>query len=295
MANTRQLAEPHRLFDFGDSERRYSRRPFLVFDVETNGGLGNVPEVRVVRLAWGLYDARGRERTFHDAIVAPDGFEISAEATRVHGVSTARARREGRPLAFLVVLVGAAACGENLESGRTCTTLCPLANETLRDTVFDPVAFDTSLSGFPLAGTTRPLLVATAPSPDSLDVRAVVAHGLLAFDWSVLDDEIHRIGLTSLAYGADVDGEDTARMMRAFYPGADSRLPGAHRHVLRRPMPARRGGVHDAADDVRACAALYFALRNRRRYRRIRARKEGAQAVSVRQRGAPQAGPNGPP
>lgn len=77
-------------------------------------------------------------------------------------------------LLALVLLVGAAACAEKLDSGATCTTLCPLANEQLRDTVFNPVALDTTLAGFPLAGATRPLLLATAPAPDSLDVRAVI-------------------------------------------------------------------------------------------------------------------------
>ena len=77
-------------------------------------------------------------------------------------------------LAALVLLAGAAACSEQLDSGATCSTLCPLQNEQLRDTVIDPVALDTTLAGFPVAGATRALLLATAPGPDSLDVRAVV-------------------------------------------------------------------------------------------------------------------------
>ncbi|GJG87659.1 hypothetical protein tb265_28400 [Gemmatimonadetes bacterium T265] len=85
-----------------------------------------------------------------------------------------RAARGGRVAALLALVVGAAACSEQLDSGATCTTLCPLANEQLRDTVFDPVALDTTLAGFPLAGATRALLVATAPAPDSADVRAVI-------------------------------------------------------------------------------------------------------------------------
>ena len=77
-------------------------------------------------------------------------------------------------LVALIVLVGAAACSEQLDSGATCSTLCPLKNEQLRDTVLDPVALDTSLAGFPLLGATRALLLATAPSPDSVDMRAVI-------------------------------------------------------------------------------------------------------------------------
>lgn len=78
------------------------------------------------------------------------------------------------PLLALAVLVGAAACAEQLDSGAACTTLCPLANEQLRDTVLEPVSLDTTLAGFPLTGAERPLLIAVGPGPDSLDVRAVV-------------------------------------------------------------------------------------------------------------------------
>lgn len=60
-------------------------------------------------------------------------------------------------------------------------------------------------------------------------------------------------------------------MMWKLYPGQDSRLPEAHAAVVGRAMPPREDGIHDAAEDVRACAALFFALRNRRRHRRTRA------------------------
>ena len=105
-------------------------------------------------------------------------FQRVAHAVRAsHHAPLARALRLHRRVALptaLVLLAGAGACSEKLDSGATCTTLCPLANEQLRDTVLDPVAFDTTLSGFPLLGANRPLLLATAPSPDSVDVRAVV-------------------------------------------------------------------------------------------------------------------------
>lgn len=98
----------------------------------------------------------------------------AACSVRVYiGRASSRSRRVAA-LAALALLVGAGACSEQLDSGATCSTLCPLANEQLRDTVLDPVALDTTLSGFPLTGATRPLLLATAGAPDSLDVRAVV-------------------------------------------------------------------------------------------------------------------------
>lgn len=178
--------------------------PYLVVDVETNGRFQDVPEVRIVRLAWGLYDTRGRERgAFHDAIVYPD-FEIPAEATAIHGITTARARAVGRPLADVL----------------------------------------------------RPFVAALAGG------RTLVAHGLQGFDWPVIAGELRRTGLTA-ALPAAIDGEDTARLFWARYPDLPrhaSRLPEAHRRVVGRPMAEREGGVHDAAADVRACAALFFAL-----------------------------------
>lgn len=83
------------------------RRKVLFFDCETTG-LPRVryfsPEVvddwpRLVQLAWARYDARGNEEEIRSAIVRPDGFTIPADATRIHGISQARALREGRDLA----------------------------------------------------------------------------------------------------------------------------------------------------------------------------------------------------
>jgi DNA polymerase III epsilon subunit-like protein len=78
----------------------------LVFDTETTGlpkqrgrpaeDVDNWP--RVVQLGWGIFDERGAELELHAAIVRPDGFSIPADAIRVHGITAARAAREGKPL-----------------------------------------------------------------------------------------------------------------------------------------------------------------------------------------------------
>ncbi len=82
-------------------------RKLLFFDCETTG-LPSVrwfsPEVvdewpRLVQLAWARYDARGNEEEARSYIVKPEGFRIPADATRIHGISHARAAREGRDLA----------------------------------------------------------------------------------------------------------------------------------------------------------------------------------------------------
>jgi DNA polymerase III subunit epsilon len=82
-------------------------RRLLFFDCETTGLPGVrwfSPEVadqwpRLVQLAWARYDARGREEEARSHIVKPEGFRIPADATKIHGISHARAVREGRDLA----------------------------------------------------------------------------------------------------------------------------------------------------------------------------------------------------
>lgn len=76
---------------------------YLVFDTETTGlpvrwdapvsDVDNWP--RLVQLAWVLYDAAGHEMKAADAVIRPEGFTIPYDATRVHGISTERAMREG--------------------------------------------------------------------------------------------------------------------------------------------------------------------------------------------------------
>lgn len=80
--------------------------PFVFFDTETTGrpksrtaplsDLGNWP--RIVQIAWMVTDLQGNEADAQCMIVQPDGFTIPADAARVHGISTERARREGVPL-----------------------------------------------------------------------------------------------------------------------------------------------------------------------------------------------------
>src|SRR6056300_966842 len=80
---------------------------FLIFDTETTGfpkdwnapitDLDNWP--RVVQLAWQIHDVNGALVEVQDHIIYPDGFDIPFNATKVHGISTERAKSEGKPLA----------------------------------------------------------------------------------------------------------------------------------------------------------------------------------------------------
>lgn len=79
---------------------------YIIFDTETTGlprsydapitDLDNWP--RLVQLAWQLHDAKGQLLSNHNFIVKPEGFTIPYNAEKVHGISTARATKEGHDL-----------------------------------------------------------------------------------------------------------------------------------------------------------------------------------------------------
>jgi DNA polymerase III epsilon subunit-like protein len=80
---------------------------YLVVDTETNDlprnwrapvtDLANWP--RVVQVAWLAFDVAGTETARSVHLIRPDGFSISEGARAVHGITTARAKRDGVPLA----------------------------------------------------------------------------------------------------------------------------------------------------------------------------------------------------
>ncbi len=79
---------------------------YLFFDTETTGlpknwkapvtDLNNWP--RLVQLAYLYYDSNGNKISGGDFIIKPEGFTIPADASRIHGISTERAIKEGKPL-----------------------------------------------------------------------------------------------------------------------------------------------------------------------------------------------------
>jgi len=79
---------------------------YLFFDTETTGlpknwkapvtNLNNWP--RLVQLAYLYYDQEGNQLSSGDYIIKPEGFTIPTEASRIHGITTERAIREGQSL-----------------------------------------------------------------------------------------------------------------------------------------------------------------------------------------------------
>ncbi len=83
---------------------------FLIFDSETTGlpkrwdapisAIENWP--RCVQLAWQLHDVAGQLIEHKDFIVTPEGFDIPYESEQIHGISTALAHDQGKPLKYVL-------------------------------------------------------------------------------------------------------------------------------------------------------------------------------------------------
>jgi DNA polymerase III epsilon subunit-like protein len=79
---------------------------YLFFDTETTGlprnwkapvtDTANWP--RMIQLAYYLADAEGNKLAEASVIIKPEGFTIPEEASRIHGITTERALKEGVPL-----------------------------------------------------------------------------------------------------------------------------------------------------------------------------------------------------
>jgi DNA polymerase III epsilon subunit-like protein len=76
---------------------------YLIFDTETSGlprdwkaAVSNVDNwPRLVQIGWLRCDESGQVLGSQQALIKPQGFRISAQATRLHGITTEQAQREG--------------------------------------------------------------------------------------------------------------------------------------------------------------------------------------------------------
>lgn len=72
---------------------------YLFIDTETTGTLktGRSPP-RLVEIAWLVYDVGEEIVERGDRIIYPEGFTITLSASKIHGITTGRARQVGVPL-----------------------------------------------------------------------------------------------------------------------------------------------------------------------------------------------------
>src|SRR3954470_15343922 len=106
--------------------------------------------------------------------------------------------------AFLLVL--SAACSENVTSSLGCPQLCSDQSATLQDTTLTGVlVLDSTLTGFPLAGTTRDFTMIA--QGDSADVRLVQRFDTLPNTYrvtgTVIDTAITTVDSASVTFLVD--------------------------------------------------------------------------------------------
>jgi DNA polymerase III epsilon subunit-like protein len=83
---------------------------YLFFDTETTGlpRTRSAPAAaacqwpRLVQIAWAAYGEPGSRLATEAHLVYPADFAIPAAATRIHGISTARAKLDGKPLGWVM-------------------------------------------------------------------------------------------------------------------------------------------------------------------------------------------------
>lgn len=170
---------------------------FVFVDTETTGLPQGGVEPRIVSIAWMIAGAVDQPVVFRHVILRPDGFVIPDVVVRIHGISTARAMREGVALPI----------------------------------VLDVFAAD----------------IAAAAA------QGVVAHNL-AFDRPIIEAEFSRLGRT--APFATLNAHCTMIQSRQRWPGERAGLARAFERMFGRGFD----GAHDAANDVWACAQLFFGL-----------------------------------
>lgn len=108
-AEAKRQAE-QKLEEARKSAERNADPYYLFFDTETTGlprsmkASVRVTEnwPRLVQLAWLLVTKNGDVIKKRSAIIYPDDFVIPEEASMIHGITTERARREGKPLVTVI-------------------------------------------------------------------------------------------------------------------------------------------------------------------------------------------------
>ena len=187
------------------------RHRFFFFDCETTG----LPRTRhfsaddvdgwprLVQIAWARYDSRGNAEEAGCRIIRPDGFRIPSEATRIHGISQARALRVGRGLDEVL--------DEFLEAADKPDTVLVAHN----------LAYDFGVVGAELVRTNRPLRfldipgICTMMSTTGL-CRLPRPGGGFGYKWPTLE-ELHLYVFGRSYEGAHDAARDLEACARSFF------------------------------------------------------------------------------
>jgi DNA polymerase III epsilon subunit-like protein len=185
-------------------------RRLVVFDCETTG----LPRIRyfspevaedwphLVQLAWARYDLRGHAEGTCSHIIRPEGFRIPADATRIHGISHAQARRVGRELGQVL--------DEFLEAATAPGTTLIAHN----------LSYDTGVIGAELVRLRKPLRFLEMPGictmKGTTDLVQLTRPGGYGYKWPTLE-ELHRYCFGRSYDGAHDAANDLEACARSFF------------------------------------------------------------------------------
>lgn len=187
----------------------------LFFDCETTG-LPRTryfsPEVaedwpRLVQLAWARYDTQGRSEEARSHIIRPEGFHIPAEATAIHGITHARAVRDGRDLGEVL--------DEFLAAAALPATMLVAHN----------LSYDTGVIGSELVRSRRPLGFLELPGictmKNTTELCQLTRPGGYGYKWPTLE-ELHVYCFGHSYDGAHDAASDLEACARSFFKLLDA-------------------------------------------------------------------------
>jgi len=133
---------------------------YLIYDTETTGKALNFKAdytdtenwPRIVQIAWELHDAHGKLINAENHIIKPEGFKIPFAATQIHGISTERAEKEGKPLRWVLERFNAdlqktqLIAGHNIVGFDNNVTACEFYRLGIETNLLKIKTFDTMLN-----------------------------------------------------------------------------------------------------------------------------------------------------
>jgi DNA polymerase III subunit epsilon len=191
-----------------DVPSRASR--FLLVDCETTG----LPRTRhfspdhvedwprLVQIAWGRCDSSGKMAEARCHIIRPEGFRIPADATAIHGITHAHARRVGRGLGEVL--------DEFLEEARRPGTVLVAHN----------LEYDWAVLASEFVRTGKPLSILDIPGictmKSTTEVCCLPRPGGYGFKWPTLE-ELHTCLFGRTYEGTHDASRDLEACARCFF------------------------------------------------------------------------------
>jgi DNA polymerase-3 subunit epsilon len=157
---------------------------------------------RLVQIAWGCYDSRGKAEESKCHIIRPVGFRIPADATRIHGITHAHALRAGRELDEVL--------GEFLEAAERPGTVLVAHN----------LDYDFGVIGAELVRRSKPLRFLDIPGICTMKSTTGVCRlprpGGFGYKWPTLE-ELHLCLFGRSYEGAHDAARDLEACARSFF------------------------------------------------------------------------------